>query len=90
MAILQIKGIDDEFYEQIRRMSARKNRSISQQVLWIVKEYISREKQIERTRQPAEILLGLSGAWQDIGTAEDIIGEIRASRRNSRKGSKGL
>ncbi len=90
MAILQIKGIDDDFYEQIKRMSVLQNRSISQQVLWILKEYLSREKQIGRTKQAAEILLELSGSWQDSRTAEDIIRDIRGNRRNSRKGSKGF
>ncbi len=90
MAILQIKGIDDGFYEQIKRMAASENRSISQQVLFVVKEYLAREKQIKHTKLPAEVLLDLSGSWQDAREAEEIIDDIRKSRSNSRKMSEGF
>ncbi len=90
MAILQIKGIDDEFYELIKRMAASENRSISQQVLFVVKEYIAREKQIKQTKLPAEVLLELSGSWQDSRDAADIVDTIRQGRQNSKKLSKGL
>ncbi len=90
MAILQIKGIDDAFYDQIKRMAVLENRSISQQVLFVVKEYIAREKQIKHTKLPAEILLELSGSWQDSRDAEEISEGVRKSRRNSKKMAEGF
>ena len=90
MAILQIKGIDDAFYEQIKRMAVSENRSISQQVLYVVKEYIAREKQIKQTMRPADVLLELSGSWQDSREPEEIVDDIRKSRCNSQKLSEGF
>lgn len=37
MAILQVKGIDDELYAQLGKIAAAENRSISQQVLYLIK-----------------------------------------------------
>ncbi len=90
MATLQIKGIDDHFYDQIKRMAVSENRSISQQVLYVVKDYLAREKQLKRTKLPAETLLELSGSWQDSKKSDEIIEGLRESRRNSQKLSKGF
>ncbi|MCI5143989.1 MAG: hypothetical protein D3923_00340 [Candidatus Electrothrix sp. AR3] len=90
MATLQIKGIDDQFYDRIKRMAASENRSISQQVLYVVREYLAREKQLKQTKLPAETLLELSGSWQDSRKADEIIDDIRKNRRNSQKFSKGF
>jgi hypothetical protein len=40
------------------------------------------ENRIERT--PAQVLLELSGSWDDDRTSEEILGEIRRGRRNSK------
>ena len=90
MANLQIKGIDDDLYDEIKALATAENRSISQQVLYLVKHWLSRQKQIQTTKSSAEILLELSGSWQDIKSADDIIAEIKESRRNSDKLSRGF
>lgn len=90
MAILQIKGIDDDFYDQIKRIAAQENRSISQQVLFVVKEYLAKEKQLKQINRPAEVLLDLAGSWQDSRTADEITEDLRNSRRNSRRMAKGI
>ena len=44
MANLQIKGIKDDLYAQIKNLAASENRSVSQQVLFLIKEHISKKK----------------------------------------------
>lgn len=90
MANLQIKGIDDKFYSRIKKLAAAENRSISQQILYLTKEYLSKEKSISKTKTSAQVLLELSGSWIDTKSADDIIKDIKTNRTNSRKLSKGF
>jgi len=90
MANLQIKGIDDDFYNLIKKIAAAENRSVSQQVLYLMKQYISRKKSIQRIKTPAQVLLDLSGSWQDKRPADDIIEDLKSSRKSSRKLAEGL
>ena len=90
MATLQLEGIDSYFYKQLQRMAESENRSISQQVIYILKEYLAKEKQVRQTPSPADVLLELAGSWQDSRDADEIISEIRSGRRNSQKFSEGL
>lgn len=90
MANLQIKGIEGRLYEEIKRMAAEESRSVSQQVLFVVKEYLARRHHMGRLRSPAQALLELSGSWLDDRTAEEIILDIKAGRNNSRKLDKGF
>lgn len=55
MANLQIKGMSDEFYAQIKALAIK---------------------------TPAQILLELSGAWEDGKTADEIIRDLKRSRKN--------
>lgn len=82
MANLQIKGIDDVLYAQIKDLAAAENRSVSQQILFLVNRYIANKKQFDKAKSPAEILLELSGSWQDERNARTIVSEIRKSRRS--------
>lgn len=90
MANLQIKGIDDALYSDIKTLANAENRSVSQQVLYLIRHWMSHKKQIEATKSPAEILLELSGSWQDEKSAETIIEEIKNARHNSDRLSGGL
>ena len=90
MANMQIKGIDENFYSKIKEMAIAENRSISQQVLYIIKLYLSKEKQLKNTKTSAQVLLELSGSWIDKRNAEEIIHDIRKSRKNSKKLAKGF
>ena len=90
MANLQIKGMDDDLYAQLKSLAASENRSISQQVLFLLKLYLARKHQLQRTRTPAQVLLELSGSWEDDRTAEKIVTELKAGRKSSRKLRKGL
>jgi len=90
MANLQIKGMDDDLYGEIKDMAKDEHRSVSQQILYITKLFLSKRKAIEQLKTPAEVLLGLDGSWNDERPAEEIIAEIRAARKSSIRLSEGL
>jgi len=90
MANLQIKGIEDNLYKKIKKMAASENRSVSQQVLSLIKEYIARKGKIQSLKPPAQVLLELSGSWEDNRSADKIISEIKRGRKNSKKLKKGF
>ena len=90
MANLQIKGIKDELYAQIKNLAASQNRSISQQVLFLIKEHISKKKHLNSIKTPAQVLLELSGSWEDNRKSEDIVKEIKRARKNSKKLKQGF
>jgi len=85
MANLQIKGIDDNLYNQIKQMASQEHRSISQQVLFLVKTYLSRKQIVRKSKPPAKILVELSGSWEDSRSAAEIIDEIKTARKPSTK-----
>ena len=90
MANLQIKGIEDNLYKKIKKMAASENRSVSQQVLSLIKEYIARKGKIQSLKPPAQVLLELSGSWEDNRSADKIVSEIKRGRKNSKKLKKGF
>jgi hypothetical protein len=83
MANLQIKGMDDDLYLEIKHMAKDEHRSVSQQILYITKLFLAKRKTIEHLKTPAEVLLGLAGSWADERPAEEIIAEIKAARKSS-------
>lgn len=89
MANLQIKGIDDALYTQIKELAASENRSISQQILFLVKRYIASKKQFEKAKTSAQVLLELSGSWEDNWGADEIISVIKKARKNSSRFKEG-
>lgn len=90
MANLQIKNIQDELYEEIKKLASAENRSVSQQVLFLVREYLAKRKHLTAARSPAQVLLELSGSWEDDKNAEQIVKEIKSARKSSRKLEKGF
>lgn len=87
MAILQIKGIDDALYLRLKQMAAADSRSVSQEVLHLIKEYMARREAQAVDTASAKALLQLAGSWQDDRDAPEIAREIRAARRNSDRSS---
>jgi hypothetical protein len=83
MANLQIKGMNDDFYAQIKALAGSENRSVSQQILFMTKEYLAKRQQIRTSRTSAQILLDLAGAWEDARTADEIIADLKQSRTNT-------
>jgi len=83
MANLQIKGMNDDFYAQIKALAGSENRSISQQILFMTKEYLLKKQQLQAVKMPAQVLLELAGAWEDGRTAEEMIADLKQSRKNT-------
>ncbi len=83
MANLIIKGMDDNLYAQLKSLAASENRSISQQVLFLLKIYLAKKHQLQEAKTPAQVLLELSGSWEDDRTATQIIKELKAERKSS-------
>ena len=90
MANLQIKGIDDDLYAQIKALAASENRSVSQHVLFLIKAYLANKHQLNNSKTPARILLELSGSWQDSRSSEQIVKELKTARKRSKKLRKGF
>jgi len=90
MANLQIKGIDDGLYAQLKSIAASENRSVSQQVLFLLKNYLAKKPRIQEAKTPAQVLLDLSGSWQDSRSSEQIVRELKKARKKSKKLSKGF
>lgn len=83
MATLQVKGMDDRLYRALGARAALDNRSISQEVVSIIREFLSRPG-----RDPGEAtraLLELSGSWQDDRSARQIATDVRKARRTGRR-----
>jgi len=90
MANLQIKGMDDTLYAQVKQLAADENRSISQQVLFLLKSYIANKKQFDTLKTPAGNLLDLAGSWEDSRDPDEIVNELRTARKNSSKLAEGF
>jgi plasmid stability protein len=83
VAILQIKGINDALYERLRQMAAADHRSISQEVLHLIEDYLTRQEGRPVITTSARALLALAGSWDDERGADEISAAVRAARRNS-------
>ena len=71
-------------------MAVQENRSVSQQVLFLVREYLSRRGRGQAEKPSAIRLLQLAGSWEDRRTASEIVADLRAARKNSGRLTRGL
>jgi plasmid stability protein len=83
MANLQVKGIDDELYRALKARARLDNRSVSQEVVMLIEEFLARGG--GSGRRPAAALLEIAGTWVDDRSAEEIAEDVRAARRPRRK-----
>lgn len=90
MANLQIKGMDDGVYAHLKALAASEHRSVSQQVLFLVRAYLARTSHLNQIKTPAEVLLDLSGSWEDPREPQEIVEDLRGARKNSQKLIKGF
>ena len=90
MANLQIKGIQEEFYAEIKHLAAAENRSVAQQILFLVKDYLAKRKYLSGAKTSAQVLLELAGSWADARDADQIIAEIKSARKSSTKLAEGF
>lgn len=80
MATLQVKGMDDRLYQALSARAAQDHRSISQEVVMIIEEFLSRPGNSPRENMDA--FLQLVGSWEDDRSAEEIVEDIRNNRRS--------
>jgi plasmid stability protein len=83
MANLQVKDIDDDLYKALKIRAKNKRRSVSQEVIRLVEEYLNQpeETRIDSTRQ----FLSLSWENDKDESANEIIAQIKKDRKESRK-----
>ncbi len=82
MANLQIQGIDDKLYSEIKKLAASQKRSVSQQVLLLIQDYLAKMPALEKAQSPSEVLLELHGSWMDDREADQIVDQIKKDRKN--------
>jgi hypothetical protein len=85
MSNLQIKGIDNKLYDELKRLAADENRSVSQQVLFLIRNHLAKKKRRHESETAAQTLISLAGSWDDFRSAEQITQDIRNARRSSHK-----
>ena len=78
MANLQVKSIDEQLYQALGKRAAMENRSISQEVIHILKTYLTMPT--NNHTQLNEQFLALCGSWDDEQSAEEITEQLRAER----------
>ena len=83
MANLQVKSMDDELYKSLGRRAAMENRSISQEVVSILKAYLSMPS--NKFRQVNDQFLELCGTWEGDESADEIVKDLRNSREHKSK-----
>lgn len=81
MATLQVRSLDDRLYKSLGRRASRQNRSISQEVTFILKDYLSKPQ--NEGKNATDQFLELAGTWDDDRSAKEIVKEIRKSRKSS-------
>ena len=81
MAILQVRGIDDSLYKALGARAEIENRSISQEVVMMIREFLAQPG--SSAEEATAAFLELSGSWADERSPEDITRGIRKSRRES-------
>ena len=90
MSNLQIKGVDDQLYQELKNLASEENRSLSQQVLYLIRSHLAQTRRARKADTAAQTLLSLAGSWEDPRPAEQIIEEIKKMRRSSSKLRDGL
>jgi len=86
MATLQVKGIDDRLYQALGARAAMDNRSVRQEVVSIIREFLGRSA--HAPQEATRALLELAGSWRDDRTAQQIASDLRKARRSRRRSGK--
>jgi len=83
MAILQVRDIDDHLYDTLKAVARQENRSVSQEVISILEQYLAEPSAVRIN--PTREFLALSGSWSEEKSASELTAEVRGRRRNSRR-----
>ncbi|GEM_PF-252857 len=81
MATLQIKGLDPTLLDALKSRAKRERRSVSQQVIVIIQDYLWRPGY--SPKEATEAFLAMT--WADDRPAEEITKELRAQRHSGRR-----
>ncbi len=81
MAVLQVRNMADDLYGALGRRAVLDNRSISQEVIEIIKAYLATPR--SNRGGDAEVLQ-MAGSWDDARAADEIAFEIRQARSTRR------
>ncbi|TGK43634.1 FitA-like ribbon-helix-helix domain-containing protein [Leptospira andrefontaineae] len=84
MANLQVRDIDDRLYEALKRRAEMEHRSISQEVVLMIENYLSHDNKESERRTLG--FLELSGSWVDDRSPDKIVKDIRSSRTKNTLG----
>ena len=80
MATLQVRSIDDGLYKALGRRASMDNRSISQEVVAIIKAYLA--SPTSTPEKTTSDFLALCGTWEDERSPDAIVEELRQSRQS--------
>lgn len=80
MATLQVRSIDSRLYELLGRRAEQENRSISQEVIAILKQHLTTPQRYLH-KNATEEFLELAGTWSDSRSAKQITHDLRKSRK---------
>ncbi|MHC4873584.1 MAG: antitoxin [Planctomycetota bacterium] len=83
MATLQVKNMDDNLYKSLKSIAESEKRSLSQEVIYILQNYLTKPDTFKASA--TEQFLELSGSWNDERDAEEIAENLRAERLNSKR-----
>ena len=81
MAILQVRDIDDKLYEALKKRAKYERRSVSQEIIKIVEEYM--ENTELSNRRSTEEFLRLT--WESDEPAEELVKELRSIRTRNKR-----
>jgi len=83
MANLQVKDIDENLYRALKIRAKNMRRSVSQEVIRLVEEYLNQpeEARVDSTKQ----FLSLTWRSDQDESADDLISQIKEDRRESEK-----
>jgi hypothetical protein len=90
MSNLQIKDIDEALYRELKQVAADENRSVSQQVLFFLRNSLAQRRRRSQGETAAQTLLSLAGSWEDSRPEDELVREIKQARRSSSRLSRGL
>ena len=81
MATLQVRDIDNRLYELLKMSSKTQKRSISQEVVIIIENYLNSPH--KKTANATLEFLSLTGSWMDEKSADEIVSTIKDNRVES-------
>jgi hypothetical protein len=83
MATLQVKGFDEALYKALGARAKRDNRSVSQEVVTLIQDFLARPS--GSGEEATRAFLSLAGSWEDTRSARQIAQDIRKRRGATRR-----